>query len=586
VAETGSPLHEPDATRGPDPFERARLARVLRGAMVPLLAICVLGSLLVWIPGFTRVPALGSAIGLAFLGLLIGIEALIRRERVRLASGLFLVVVHGLFGLAFFLFGALQGPYVAALVAQVCIAGLVGGRRAALLSFLLAGAVLASAYALETHGLTPTDLSPSNPLANAAITFLLVGLVAHLLWVAWEQLELARRERETYERERREAQRLEALGRLAGGVAHDFNNLLTVILANSDPGMLAGDGPGEAASRRAEIHEAGTRAAALTQQLLAFARRQPFEPRSLELNGLIAGLRPMLSRLLRDDVELHLELAPGLPAVRSDPARLEQVVINLAVNAQDAMPRGGRLSLETRRVELDEAACRRHPGLRPGAHVLLAVSDTGAGMPAEVLERVFEPFFSTRTAQGGTGLGLATVHGLVTQSGGAVLVYSEPGKGSTFKVYLPAADATGPAAAAEGPAAPPARPADLGQGRTVLLADDAAPVRAVTGRMLQALGFKVLLAADGEEAERVADAHPGDLALLVTDVVMARRDGLALARALREKRPGLRVLFISGYSEEAAHGNGLLARGSRFLSKPFGLAQLEACLRSLLDEPA
>ncbi|HOX43357.1 MAG TPA: ATP-binding protein [Myxococcota bacterium] len=580
------PARAPAPAPAADSIEQARLARVLRGALKPLVALALLGSLMIWIPGFTRVPGLGTGLGLAFLGLLLGTEWLIRRDRVRLAAFLFLVLVHALFGLAFFLFGALQGPYVAALVAQVCIAGLVGGRRAALLSFLLGGAVLASAYVLAVSGSSLPDLSPSNPLANMLVTFLLTGLVAHLLWVAFEQLELARREREAYERERRAAHRLEALGRLAGGVAHDFNNLLTVILANSDPHQPPGETPAGTLSRLEEIQAAGQRAAGLTQQLLAFARKQVLEPRPLELNRLVSGLRPMLARLLRENIELRLELAPDLPAVRSDPARLEQVVVNLAVNAQDAMPRGGRLTLETSRAVLDEAACHKHPGLRAGEHVLLSVSDTGTGMPAEILEQVFEPFFTTKASQGGSGLGLATVHGIVTQSGGAVLVYSEPGKGSTFKVYLPAL--AGSAPAAEPVASPPrlAAHSGLGQGRVALLADDDAAVRAVAGRMLQALGFQVLQAGDGHEALRLEAAHAGALDVLVTDVVMVQMDGLALVEALLVRRPGLKVLFISGYSEEAVQGNGLLKPGARFLSKPFSVTQLEESLRGLLGERA
>jgi signal transduction histidine kinase len=574
------------ATRTADDIELARQSRLLRMALRPLLLVGALGMPMVWIPGFTTAPVLGFFMSLSFAGVLLAIDRLGRGNRTFLASLLFLLLVHATFFVAFAIFGGLGGPYIAAFPVLACVAGLVLGRRAALLSSVSSAAVLAGAFALERLAVPLPTVSPPMPLTNAMIVTLLTGLLTYTLWVALGELELAREEWEALERERRAAHRLESVGRLAGGVAHDFNNLLTVILANSDLEQIDPRDPTLVRRSIEEIHAAGQRAHGLTQQLLAFARQQVLEPRLLDLNQLVADLRTILRRLLRANIELAVELTPELPWVRADPGKLEQVVVNLVVNAQDAMPSGGHLTLETRKLVLDPGTSGPHPSLEAGLYAALIVSDTGTGIPPEMMDRVFDPFFSTRTDRGGTGLGLSTVQGIVAQSGGAVLVLSEVGKGSTFEVYLPAQPPTTVDSPPQTPTDRTDSGATLGLGRVVLVADDDSAVRGVTARMLQALGFRVLEAESAEQAQELEAKSPLAIDVLVTDVVMTGMGGLALAKAMQARRPELKVLFISGYSEEAVRNEGALRPGTRFMPKPFGLADLERHLRTLLDRAA
>jgi signal transduction histidine kinase/ActR/RegA family two-component response regulator len=563
-------------------LEAERETRVLRSLIHPLLVVCLLAIPVLWIPGATGAPLFGTLMSLVMAALLTTCELLIRRQRFRAASSMFLgvFVVAGCIG--FFFFGGLHGPYVALLPLLVCIGGLLRGRGAALVIMALLLAVLLAAFVLETVGLHPGNLDPENLLTDLCVVASLVALGGVFVWVALRRLELARRDREAFERERREATRLEGLGRLAGGVAHDFNNLLTVVLANADPSWDGASLTPEVRERLAQIQEAGNRARQLTGQLLAFARRQILEPRVVDLTGLVKGMQGILARLLREDVSLRISLAPQLKCVRLDPTRIEQVILNLVLNAQEAMPQGGVLTVETGNARLDTEACARHPGLLPGDYVLISVSDTGVGIPPEALDRIFDPFYTTKRERGGTGLGLATVHGVVKQSGGHVLVYSEPGKGSTFKVYLPAV-AEGPA-----PAVVPQPLADLAaRGETVLVVDDDSMVREATSRMLVRLGYQTLSAADGVEALDLAGRHRGLIHLLLSDVVMPHMSGRVLAETLRNQHPGLRVLFVSGYAEEAIQGNGHLEPGAHFLSKPFTLTQLgEGVRRVLAAEPS
>jgi two-component system cell cycle sensor histidine kinase/response regulator CckA len=373
-----------------------------------------------------------------------------------------------------------------------------------------------------------------------------------------------------------QSQRLESVGRLAGGVAHDFNNLLTVILGGSESLRRALD-EGQAVSREEieQIHAAGVRARDLTRQLLAFARRQVITLVSLDLNEVVRGSERMLGRVLGEHVTIRTDLSPGLWPVRADVGQMEQVVVNLAVNARDAMVRGGTLTLET----CNSAPSPRDPA-SDGEWVVLRVRDTGVGMSAEVKRHLFEPFFTTKPPGSGTGLGLATVHGIVTQAGGLVRVESEPGAGTVVEIRLP----RGPQAAerAEGTANP--APA-AGGTECVLVVEDDPLVRDVTGRILRSAGYRVLTADGAGAALDVAAREAGALELVVTDVVMPGLDGKSLADGLQARLPGVRILFVSGYPRDVIGHHGVLDTGVEFLQKPFSSAELLSRVRSLLDRP-
>jgi PAS domain S-box-containing protein len=389
-------------------------------------------------------------------------------------------------------------------------------------------------------------------------------------------------ERRHLEDQLRQSHKMEAVGRLAGGVAHDFNNYLTAILGYSE--ILALElGTDHAARDRVEqIHQAGERAAALTRQLLALSRRQNLEPEVLDLAELVRGLLTMIGRLVGEGIRLTMVAPPGLGRVEADRSQLEQVILNLAVNARDAMPQGGSLTFELRDVELDRTQAGARVGLRPGPHVVLKVSDTGIGMDAKVLERIFEPFFTTKERGKGTGLGLSTVHGIVHQSNGAIAVASAPGRGTTFEIHLPrAAAATAPAVPLGG-----APPAPLRGIETILLVEDESSVRDLVSEILKASGYTVLAAADAGEAEHAARSHRGPIHLLLTDVAMPGRGGRALAEDLRRLRPALRVLFMSGQDEQPAPLAGSPATGTAFLAKPFLPQELARKIREVLAPPS
>jgi PAS domain S-box-containing protein len=376
----------------------------------------------------------------------------------------------------------------------------------------------------------------------------------------------------------RHAQKMEAVGRLAGGVAHDFNNLLTVITGRSQ--LLLLKLPPESPLRRDVelVEETAHRASALTRQLLAFSRKQMVQPRVVDLNEIVRGMETMLSRLIGEDISLATRLDPTAGCVRADPAQLEQMIVNLAVNARDAMPLGGRLTLETSFVRLDESFARQYVGLRAGPHVRLTVRDTGVGMDGLIKTHLFEPFFTTKGPGKGTGLGLATVYGIVTQSGGAIRVESEPGQGAAFTIDLPRVDA--PADARGDLGIPTAAPHGS---ETVLLVEDEPEVRRLARDILHEQGYTVLEAADGDDALKIGREHGGPIHLLVTDVVMPQMGGRELADRLTAGRSETKVLYVSGYTDDAILHQGVSETGTAFLPKPFTAWALSQKVREVLD---
>jgi two-component system, cell cycle sensor histidine kinase and response regulator CckA len=363
------------------------------------------------------------------------------------------------------------------------------------------------------------------------------------------------------------AQKMEAVGRLAGGVAHDFNNMLTVISGYTRMILeeLREDDP--LRDYAEEIRTAADRAGAITNQLLAFSRRQLIEPRIISVNSVISQIEKMLRRLLGEDIQLNLDLAQDTANIKADPNLLEQAIVNLAVNARDAMPSGGQIFLQCANVHLDENYVQTHLGVLPGDYVMIAMTDTGHGMDAETRKRIFEPFFTTKEKGKGTGLGLSSVYGMVKQSGGDIWVYSEPGRGTTFKLYFPQAHRDAETIARQ------AEQLERPEAATVLVVEDEQAVRELTVRMLQRLGYSVLSAASGKEAIEINKSFAGRISILVTDVVMPEMSGRQVADALLAARPDLRVLFLSGYTEHTAIHQGIGA-GMNFLAKPFSRESL------------
>jgi PAS domain S-box-containing protein len=397
------------------------------------------------------------------------------------------------------------------------------------------------------------------------------------------ELRRAEQERERLRAQLVQAQKMESLGRLAGGVAHDFNNMLGVILGNTE---LALEEHGPAGPLRAfleEIHQAAVTSADLTRQMLAFARRQTLAPRALVLDQAMEGPLRMLRRLLGEDLELRFSPGAGGASVLLDPTQLEQILSNLCLNARDAIQAArvaGRIDIETSVRELDRAACAAREGLSPGPHAVVRVRDNGGGMDEATRERLFEPFFTTKVLGRGTGLGLSTVHGIVRQHGGQIEAQSAPGQGATFEILLPVLEAGRTARPAE-----PDRVAVETGRETILLVEDEPAIVKYTSRMLRALGYRVVPAATPGEALRLAREHPGDLHLLLTDVVMPEMNGRELARGLQSLYPDLRCLFMSGYTAEVIAHRGILEEGMHFLQKPFTRAELAAKVREALGQP-
>jgi signal transduction histidine kinase len=379
------------------------------------------------------------------------------------------------------------------------------------------------------------------------------------------------------EEDLRQAQKMEAIGRFAGGIAHDFNNLLTAISGYNRILMRRMEPKDPGRQDAAEIERAAERAAELTQQILAFSRRQVLQPEVFDLNAVIRDTKGMLERIIGEHIELSIQLAPDLAVIRADPGQLEQVLMNLAANSRDAMPRGGRLEIETANAKLSAEEAAALGALEPGAYVRLAITDTGVGMSEETRAQVFEPFFTTKEVSEGTGLGLSTVHGIVSQSGGGISVESEPGGWTRFVIYLPCCDEA-PAARAE------TATSGLPSGHeTVLLVEDDPRVRRLTRRMLAELGYEVLEAEDGLRALSLAQDFTGPLPVLVTDVIMPALGGGELVERLKAIHPETRVVFVSGYADDALGENGVLPPGAAFLPKPFTQEELAQKLRDVLD---
>ena len=388
-----------------------------------------------------------------------------------------------------------------------------------------------------------------------------------------------RKRNEMSEQQVRQAQKMEAVGQLAGGVAHDFNNLLGVILGYCEVLESRTDLAEPSRKMIEQIRNAGCSAKDLTRHLLAFSRRQVLQPVFLDLNSIVKQIDTMLGRLLGDNVTLTSVLSRDVGTIRADPGQIEQVLMNLAVNARDAMPQGGKITISTKNVAIDEAYSRQHPYLKPGPYVLLSVSDTGIGMDAATRARIFEPFFSTKASGKGTGLGLSTVFGIIKQSAGAIDVYSEPGRGTKFKVYFPRYE-DAPVIIKVDQAAP-----IQGGSETILLVDDATPLRGLTRLLLEDCGYTVLDSADPAEAIHIAARHKGPLPLLITDVVMPGFSGRILAERLRAARPETKVLYTSGYADDEVAQHGLVGAECAFLEKPFTRDALIRKVREILDSP-
>ena len=399
------------------------------------------------------------------------------------------------------------------------------------------------------------------------------GLIQGVIGVA---LDITERERLTDQL--RQSQKMQAVGELAGGVAHDFNNLLMVVKGHSQ--LLLDRLPDTSPLRSGaqQIERAADRAASLTRQLLAFSRKQVLQPRVLDMNEVVNGMIRMFSRVIGENIDMVFLPSADLARVKADPGQIEQVLLNLVVNARDAMPTGGRLTIETSNIELDRSYAATHASVEPGQYVMLSVTDTGCGMSEETQSRIFEPFFTTKGPGKGTGLGLATVYGVVKQSGGYIYVYSEVDRGTTFKIYLPQV-----VAELDKPAGEVATPGQVRGSETILFVEDEQSVRELVREYLGATGYRVLEASDGVEALKIASAHPEPIHILITDVVMPHLSGPDLATQLGASRPGLKVLFVSGYTDDTVFRHGVLEGGVAFLQKPFNLKALAKKVREVLD---
>jgi signal transduction histidine kinase len=419
-----------------------------------------------------------------------------------------------------------------------------------------------------------------NAMRAGAQDYVIKGNAARLLPAIQRELREAeaRRERRQMEQRLRQLEKFEALGKLAGGVAHDFNNVVGAIMGWAELGAdrVPSDSPEAKLFRN--ICEQATRAAGLTRQLLAYARRQVLEHKNINLNQMVSDTTALLQKTIGEQIEVKMTLAADLQITRADPSQVEQVLMNLCFNARDAMPKGGHLLIETQNVDLDSHYCKSHADAQPGQYIRLSVSDTGVGMSSATMERIFEPFFTTKEIGQGTGLGLATVMGIIKQHGGFLDVYSEVGKGTAFRVYLPAS---------EGAPEPLRQVADTrirGGTETILVAEDHDGMREMAREILEALGYRLLLTKNGEEAVHSFEAHKSIISLLLLDVIMPKLDGTDAYERICRIKPGVPVIFTSGYSEHGAALASLAARGATMLQKPYGAKVLARRVRELLDE--
>ncbi|MCK6474102.1 MAG: ATP-binding protein [Planctomycetes bacterium] len=443
------------------------------------------------------------------------------------------------------------------------------------------------AYWASNHKATERELYLLQSLADStALALANVELYQDLTRKAEEAAGLYQRAqqeiatREQLETELWHAQKMEAIGQLAGGIAHDFNNLLTVICGYSRLALDNARGDENLRRQIEEIGKAGERATSLTRQLLAFSRKQVLQPKVLNLNEVVAQADSMLRRLIGEDIDIVTKLEPNLDPVRFDPGQIDQILMNLAVNARDAMPQGGKLTIETDNIELDEEYARTHADARKGPHVMIAVTDTGTGMDAQTLNRIFEPFFTTKGVGKGTGLGLSTVYGIVKQSGGNIWVYSEPGRGTTFKIYLPCAEEA--ASPRDRSAGRP--PVPLGKGKILVVEDDE-NVRALIQDVLESGGYTVIATGNPQEALAACDQHAGEIRLLLTDVVMPGMGGRELSEKLVAKWPAMKVVFMSGYTDNAIVHHGVLDPGLHFIEKPILPKVLLERIADFLEAP-
>jgi len=388
-------------------------------------------------------------------------------------------------------------------------------------------------------------------------------------------------ERKLTEMQSQQARRMEAVGRLAGGIAHDFNNLLTIIKGYTELARARTENLPQLRNDLERIEDASMRAEALVRQLLAFSRKQVLQPKKLDLNGVVRGLEQLLRRLMSEDIQMQVVPGEELGTIKADPAQIEQVLMNLVVNARDAMPHGGKLVIETTNVELDQHYASEHVSVKPGRYVMLAVSDSGVGMSAETVAHIFEPFFTTKGGSRGTGLGLATSYGIVKQSGGYIWVYSEQNRGTTFKVYLPRVDG-----AADVTEIARKKSAVQKGTETILLVEDDEAVRELTESVLTSYGYKILVAQDPEHAQKLSEMPGIEIQMVLTDVVMPSMIGHELVRRLTQRKPHLRVLYMSGYTDNVIASGGVLEPGLALLQKPFAPAMLAQKVREVLDAKA
>ncbi|MEO8029879.1 MAG: ATP-binding protein [Gemmatimonadota bacterium] len=558
--------------------------------LTAVLWTLVIGGFVAWLPS-TIMAFRGGLWGVIAAGtgsyLFLVVLLLARRVSFRRRAGAVVVLIY-LLGLFF----TLQfGPFAAGLLwlfAFPILAALLFGVRPALAALILTAATLgAVGYQLSVGALSWSSsisvglwaVIAGSFLALDALVAVSVGVLLEGLSSTAVALEQQLLERARIEEQLMQAAKLEALGRLAGGVAHDFNNILTAILGAVEL-LLPRFSPEDPDSAElAGIADAATRAAGLTRQLLAFSRQQIIQPRVMDLGVVVSGLEHMLRRLLRENVNLKLVIATGLPAVRGDPGQLGQVVLNLALNAADAMPDGGTLSIELSAATVNAELAAEHGGLTPGRYVMMVVRDTGVGIPPELQERIFEPFFTTKGPGQGTGLGLAMVYGVIKEANGDIWLQSKPGLGTSFQVCLPAVfeplTPTTPA--------PAGRPIEPGHGEGILLLEDDEAVRHLVGRQLRRNGYAVHAAAEGDEAIRLATRLGAGIQLLLTDVVMPGMNGPEVAALIRQQRPGLKVLYMSGYTDDAFRRDVVFAPGEAFLQKPFSEADLSSAVRRLLE---